>query len=76
LLGKREIGRGGAIAPSRRRLPREALIEFELGWGLAGARIPTKAPLAIDSPANWYLDWQLGRLSHRRWWYDRVLAEY
>jgi hypothetical protein len=41
----------------------------------AGARIPTKAPLAIYSPATRYLDWELGRRSHRRWWYDRVLAE-
>lgn len=41
----------------------------------AGMRIPTKAPLAIYSPATRYLDWQLGRIDHRRWWYDRVLAE-
>ncbi|WPL16949.1 hypothetical protein Thiowin_01931 [Thiorhodovibrio winogradskyi] len=41
----------------------------------AGVRIPTKAPLAIYSPATRYLGWQLGRIDHRRWWYDRVLAE-
>ncbi|WP_296897413.1 hypothetical protein [Thiohalocapsa sp.] len=41
----------------------------------AGARVPTKAPLAIYSPATRYLDWELGRIAHRRWWYDRVLAE-
>jgi hypothetical protein len=41
----------------------------------AGASIPTKAPLAIYSPATRYLDWELGRRSDRRWWYDRVLRE-
>jgi hypothetical protein len=41
----------------------------------AGAAIPTKAPLAIYSPATRYLDGELGRNSHRRWWYNRVLAE-
>lgn len=38
-------------------------------------RVPTKVPLAIYSPATHYLDWQLGRIDHRRWWYDRVLAK-
>lgn len=41
----------------------------------AGSRILTKAPLAIYCPATRYLDWQLGRRAHRRWWYDRVLRE-
>jgi hypothetical protein len=41
----------------------------------AGARIPTKAPLAIYLPATRYLDWELGRSTNRRWWYDRVLRE-
>jgi hypothetical protein len=41
----------------------------------AGASIPTKAPLAIYSPATRYLDWQLGRRAHRRWWYDLALVE-
>jgi hypothetical protein len=40
----------------------------------AGARIPTKAPLAIYSPATRYLDWELGRNGHSRWRYDRELA--
>jgi hypothetical protein len=41
----------------------------------AGASIPTKAPLAIYSPPTRYLDWELGRSTNRRWWYDRVLAQ-
>lgn len=41
----------------------------------AGVRIPTKAPLAIYSPGTRYLDWELGRRTDRRWWYDRVMRE-
>jgi hypothetical protein len=41
----------------------------------AGARIPTQTPLAIYSPATRYLDWELGRISHSRWRYDRALAD-
>lgn len=63
------------IAASEFLSPFAEVAHVERLRALAGARIPTKAPLAIYSPATRYLDWQLGRLSHRRWWYDRVLAE-
>jgi hypothetical protein len=41
----------------------------------AGAHIATQTPLAIYSPATRYLDWELGRISHSKWRYDRALAE-
>ncbi|MBK1705864.1 hypothetical protein [Halochromatium glycolicum] len=55
--------------------PFEEIANLEHLRAAAGVQIPTKAPLAIYSPATRYLDWQLGRIDHRRWWYDRVLAE-
>ncbi|MCF7983499.1 MAG: hypothetical protein K9L70_03770 [Thiohalocapsa sp.] len=63
------------IAASEFLSPFEEFAHVERLRARAGARIPTKAPLAIYSPSTRYLDWQLGRRSHRRWWYDRVLAE-
>jgi hypothetical protein len=63
------------IAASEFLSPFEELAHVERLRAQAGACVPTKAPLAIYSPATRYLDWQLGRRSHRRWWYDRVLAE-
>ncbi|MCF7977028.1 MAG: hypothetical protein K9L82_03250 [Chromatiaceae bacterium] len=63
------------IAVSEFLSPFEEFANLERLRASAGLRIPTKAPLAIYSPATRYLDWQLGRIDHRRWWYDRVLAE-
>ncbi|WP_462321235.1 hypothetical protein [Halochromatium sp.] len=63
------------IAVSEFLSPFEEFANLERLRASAGMRIPTKAPLAIYSPATRYLDWQLGRIDHRRWWYDRVLAE-
>jgi hypothetical protein len=63
------------IAASEFLSPFEELGNLERLRARAGSRIPTKAPLAIYCPATRYLDWQLGRRSHRRWWYDRVLRE-
>jgi hypothetical protein len=63
------------IASSEFLSPFEEFAHLEGLRSAAGCRIPTKAPLAIYSPATRYLDWQLGRSSHRRWWYDRVLRE-
>jgi len=63
------------IAASEFLSPFEEFAHLERLRAAAGCRIPTKAPLAIYSPATRYLDWQLGRRSHRRWWYDRVLGE-
>jgi hypothetical protein len=63
------------IASSEFLSPFEEFAHLERLRAAAGCRIPTKAPLAIYSPATRYLDWQLGRRSHRRWWYDRVLRE-
>lgn len=63
------------IAVSEFLSPFEEFANLERLRASAGMRIPTKAPLAIYSPATRYLDWQLGRIDHRRWWYDRVLGE-
>jgi hypothetical protein len=63
------------IAVSEFLSPFEEFANLERLRTRAGLRIPTKAPLAIYSPATRYLDWQLGRIDHRRWWYDRILAE-
>jgi len=63
------------IAASEFLSPFEEFANLERLRARAGSRIPTKAPLAIYCPATRYLDWQLGRRSHRRWWYDRVLRE-
>jgi hypothetical protein len=63
------------IAVSEFLSPFEEFANLERLRASAGMRIPTKAPLAIYSPATRYLEWQLGRIDHRRWWYDRVLAE-
>lgn len=63
------------IAVSEFLSPFEEFANLERLRARAGTGIPTKAPLAIYSPATRYLDWQLGRIDHRRWWYDRVLAE-
>ena len=51
-LGKREIGCGGAISLSRRRLPRDALVEFELGYGLA-EEAPVRHRLGSVVPGGW-----------------------
>ena len=50
-LGKWEIESGIAISLSRRRLPRDALVEFELGCGLAEA-IPSGTGLGASSRAG------------------------
>lgn len=63
------------IAVSEFLSPFEEFSHLERLRTHAGARIPTKAPLAIYSPATRHLDWQLGRSVHRRWRYDRVLAQ-
>jgi hypothetical protein len=63
------------IAASEFLSPFEEFANLERLRASAGMSIPTKAPLAIYSPATRYLDWQLGRIDHRRWWYDRILAE-
>lgn len=63
------------IAVSEFLSPFEEFAHLERLRNCAGARIPTKAPLAIYSPATRHLDWQLGRSTHRRWRYDRVLAQ-
>jgi hypothetical protein len=55
--------------------PFEEFANLERLRSLARMHIPTKAPLAIYSPATRYLDWQLGRSDHRRWRYDRLLAD-
>jgi hypothetical protein len=63
------------IASSEFLSPFEEFAHLERLRAAAGCRIPTKAPLAIYCPATRYLEWQLGRSAHRRWWYDRVLRE-
>ncbi|MFB1486236.1 MULTISPECIES: hypothetical protein [unclassified Thiocapsa] len=63
------------IASSEFLSPFEEFAHLKRLRAAAGCHIPTKAPLAIYSPATRYLDWQLGRRTHRRWWYDRVLGE-
>jgi hypothetical protein len=63
------------IAASEFLSPFEEFANLERLRARARSRIPTKAPLAIYCPATRYLDWQLGRRTHRRWWYDRVLRE-
>ncbi|WP_295879630.1 hypothetical protein [uncultured Thiohalocapsa sp.] len=68
-------GEHDRIAASEFLSPFAEVAHLERLRASAGAGIPTKAPLAIYSPATRYLDWELGRVSHRRWWYDRVLAE-
>jgi hypothetical protein len=53
-LGKREIGCGGAISLSRRWLPRDALVEFGLGYGLA-EEVPVRHRLGSVVPGGWAL---------------------
>ncbi|NCA70158.1 MAG: hypothetical protein EOM91_08620 [Sphingobacteriia bacterium] len=55
--------------------PFEEFAHLERLRAAAGPRLRIKAPLAIYSPATRYLEWQLGRTTTRRWWYDRVLRE-
>jgi hypothetical protein len=51
-LGGREIAGDGAIALRRRRLPRHALVEFELGRGLT-EEVPVLHGLGNILPGRW-----------------------